>query len=78
MATFAISRPVGKRISCEHFFESMKLIQVAFILLLLAVPTFGQQTAAYWCTKGTALKLLGCFADADAALAKAKELGYSR
>ena len=56
----------------------MKLILVAFIILLMAVPAFGQQTAAYWCTKGTALKLLGCFADADAALAKAKELGYSR
>ena len=112
MSTVAISRPVGKRISCEHFFETMKLILVAFILLLMAVPTFGQQTAAYWCTKGnalaklvkhddaikaydeairlnpklaaawngkgTALKLLGRFADADAALAKAKELGYSR
>ena len=58
MASIAISRPVGKRISCKHFFESMKLILVAFILLLMAVPTFGQQTAAYWCTKGNALAKL--------------------
>ena len=90
----------------------MKLILVAFIILLMAVPAFGQQTAAYWCTKGNALgqqgkydavikayeeairlnpklaaawngkgcalQSLGRFADADAAFAKAKELGYSR
>jgi hypothetical protein len=35
MATFTILRPVGKRISREHFSESMKLILVAFIFLLL-------------------------------------------
>ena len=112
MATFAISRPGGKRISREHFYESMKLILVAFIILLLTWPIYGQQTAAYWCTKGLALgkqgksdesikaydeairlnpklaaawngkgcalQSIGRFADADAALAKAKELGYSR
>jgi tetratricopeptide (TPR) repeat protein len=33
----------------------MTLILVAFIILLMAVPAFGQQTAAYWCTKGNAL-----------------------
>jgi Flp pilus assembly protein TadD len=33
----------------------MKLILVAFIILLMAVPAFGQQTAAYWCIKGNAL-----------------------
>jgi len=43
MTTFAISRPVGKRISREHFFEFMKLILVAFIILLLTWPVYGQQ-----------------------------------
>jgi tetratricopeptide (TPR) repeat protein len=112
IAASAISQPVGKRISFQHFSESMKMILIALIVLLLAGPAFGQQTAAYWCTKGLALgkqakydgaikcfdeairlnpklaaawngkgcalQSLGRFADADAALAKAKELGYSR
>jgi len=96
MSTVAISRPVGKRISCEHFLESMKLILVAFILLTKgnafaklvkhddAIKAYDEalrlnpKLAAAWNGKGTALKLLGRFADADAALAKAKELGYSR
>jgi tetratricopeptide (TPR) repeat protein len=43
MATFAISWPVGKRISREHFFESMRLILIAFILLMLIGPVYGQQ-----------------------------------
>lgn len=34
---------VGKRISREHFFESMKLILVALIFLLLMGPAYGQQ-----------------------------------
>jgi Flp pilus assembly protein TadD len=34
--------------------------------------------AAAWNGKGCALRSLGRFADADAAFAKAKELGYSR
>ena len=33
----------------------MKLVLVAFIILLLVVPGYGQQTAAYWCIKGNAL-----------------------
>jgi tetratricopeptide (TPR) repeat protein len=112
IAASAISQPVGKRISFQHFSESMKRILIALIVLLLAGPAFGQQTAAYWCNKGLALgkqvkydesikaydeairlnpklaaawngkgcalQSLGRFADADAALAKAKELGYSR
>ena len=40
---FAISWPIGKRISREHFLESMKLILVAFILLMLIGPVYGQQ-----------------------------------
>ena len=52
MAASFISQPVGKRISCKHFFESMKLVQVAFILLMLMVPVYGQQTAADWYNKG--------------------------
>jgi tetratricopeptide (TPR) repeat protein len=47
MAISAISRPVGKRISCKHFFESMKLILVASILLLaLMTSAQCQQTVA--------------------------------
>lgn len=38
---------VGKRISCKHCFESMKLILIAFILLMLMGPAYGQQTAEY-------------------------------
>ena len=37
---------VGKRISREHFFESMKLIQVAFILLLLTGPVIAENQSA--------------------------------
>ncbi|TFH50862.1 MAG: tetratricopeptide repeat protein [Methanothrix sp.] len=48
-------RPVGKRISREHFFESMKLILVAFILLLQTVPVYGQQTADDFFNEGNAL-----------------------
>jgi hypothetical protein len=39
MAASFISPPVGKRISCKHFSESMKLILVALVaLLLVGVP----------------------------------------
>ncbi len=51
MATSAISRPVGKRISCKHFFESMKLILVAFVLLMLITIT---------CAVGETLDVNGC------------------
>jgi len=56
MATSAISRPIGKRISREHFFESMKMILVAFIILLaLTTSAQCQQTAEDWFNKGNDL-----------------------
>jgi Flp pilus assembly protein TadD len=42
----------------------MTLILVAFIILLLVVPGYGQQTAAYWCTKGNALGKQGKYDEA--------------
>ena len=55
MAPFAISRPVGKRISREHFYESMKLILVAFIISMLILPVYGQKTAEDFFNEGNAL-----------------------
>jgi hypothetical protein len=55
MAHLAIFRPVGKRISCKHFYESMKLILVAFVLLMLMGPVNGQQTAVDLYNKGVVL-----------------------
>jgi len=113
MATFAISRPVGKRISREIFYEYMKLILVAFIILFaLMTSAQCQQTAEDWFYKGVALDDQGKLDDAikaydeairldpqdaeswynkgvalealddreteaNAAFAKAKELGYT-
>ena len=34
-----------RRISCEHFYEYVKLDQVIFIVLLLAAPAYGWETA---------------------------------
>jgi tetratricopeptide (TPR) repeat protein len=59
-----LARPVGRRISRKHFFESMKLILVTFIILLLMVPAYGQQTAADWHDKGLALFSQGRIDDA--------------
>jgi Flp pilus assembly protein TadD len=47
MATFAISRPVGKRISRELFFESMKLIYAVLIVLLALMTSAQCQQTAY-------------------------------
>jgi tetratricopeptide (TPR) repeat protein len=57
MAISAISRPVGKRISCKHFFESMKLILVAFILLLALMTSAQCQPTVALNGKGNALPL---------------------
>jgi tetratricopeptide (TPR) repeat protein len=46
MATFAISWPIGKRISREHFYEYMKFILVASTLLLLTGPAIAENQSA--------------------------------
>jgi tetratricopeptide (TPR) repeat protein len=48
----SLTVPVNKRISREHFWESMKLILVAFIILLLVVPVYGQKTAEDFFNEG--------------------------
>ena len=65
MATVAIFRPVGKRISCKHFSESMRLIWIAFIVLLLLVPVYGQLTSSDWNDRGLAFDKEGKY---DAAI----------
>jgi len=62
MAPFVISRPVGKRISREHVFESMKLIQVVFIILVLVLPVSGQKTAEDFYNEGNDLGKGGHYA----------------
>jgi len=65
MTPFAISRTVGKRISREHFYESMKMILVAFIVLLaLMTSAHCQQTAEDWYNKGYALFAQGKYDEA--------------
>jgi tetratricopeptide (TPR) repeat protein len=57
--------PVGKRISREHFFESMKFIYALFILLLaLMTSAQCQQTAKDWCNNGVVLNNQGKYDDA--------------
>ena len=55
-APVIIFRLVDKRLSCKHFFESMKLIFAAFIILLaLMTSAQCQQTATDWYNRGVDL-----------------------
>lgn len=67
-------RPVGKRISREHFSESMKLIWIAFIVLMLMGAVNGQQTSEDWFTKGNLLLNSGKYDESIEAYNKSIEL----
>lgn len=55
-----------------------KAIMVLWLMpIVFLISASGQQAAEDWFNKGNALKALGRTTEAEAAFAKAKELGYT-